>query len=367
VNWARRCSGKAITTNALRQIAAHRVMKTEAPDIDHAQLIELLNAEYGLGMTSLRFVPKGEEAYAYIASTHNGEQYFVRAQPSSPAALAAWENVYTITHALHKEHRLFQVVAPRTTNADRYTVRFMEHVVAVFPFIDGTTLYQHGATDEDLRAAATLLAAVHRCGTVLASLGLPKETFGNPFEAPILAALDIAESPPPSATPHQRNVCHLLAAERADILGTLEHMQRLQAQAHALPLDWVLTHGDPNLDNLLKDQQGNVHLTDWGEVALGPPERDLSAFTGERFEVFLQRYAGLKPDLKLHANLFAFYFYRWTMQEIADYATRLLFRDLGPIEDAHAWAELQPYLPIRHDDIAEGLHNVQHTIERVLR
>ena len=341
-------------------------MKTEAPDIDHAQLIALLNAEYGLGVTSLRFVPKGEEAYAYIASAHNGEQYFVRAQPWA-ATGTAWENVYTITHALHKEHQLFQVVAPRTTNANRRTVRFAQYVVAVFPFIDGTTLYQHGATDEDLRAAATLLAAIHRCGTALDPLGLPKETFGNPFEAPILTALAIAESRPQSPTSLQQDVCDLLTTERADILATLEHMQRLQAQAHALPIEWVLTHGDPNLDNFLKDQQGMVHLTDWGEVALGPPERDLSSFTGANFETFLERYASLNPHLKLHHDLFTFYFYRWTMQEIADYATRILFRNLGPIEDRHAWAELQPYLPIQHDAIAEGVHNVQRTIEHALR
>jgi hypothetical protein len=226
-------------------------MKTEAPDIDHAQLIEVLNAEYGLGVASLRFVPKGEEAYAYIASAHSGEQYFVRAQPFS-ATRTVWENVYTITHALHKEHRLFQVVAPLNTNANRYTVRFNQYVVAVFPFIDGTTLYQHGAMDKDLGAAATLLAAVHRCGAAFDPLVLPKETFGNPFEAPILAALTIAASHPQPATPYQQNVCDLLRAERTDILATLEHMQRLQALAHRLSIDWVLTHGDPNLDNLLR-------------------------------------------------------------------------------------------------------------------
>lgn len=342
-------------------------MKTEAPDIDHAQMIALINAEYGLGVASLRFVPKGEDAYAYVASAQGGDRYFVRAQPLSRATGIAWENVYALTHALHKEHRLSQVVVPRPTNTQRYTVRFNHYVVAVFPFIDGTTLYEHGAADGDLRAAATLLAAVHRCGTALDPLGLPKETFGNPFEAPILAALAIAASPLQSATPRQQDVCDLLAAERADVLATLEHMRRLQAQAAALPIDWVLTHGDPNLDNLLKDQHGVVHLTDWGEVALGPPERDLSSFTGPSFPAFLEHYASLSPDLKLHRDMFAFYFYRWTMQEIADYATRILFRNLGPIEEEHAWAELQDYLPIRHDAIAAHVHNVQHTVERVLR
>jgi aminoglycoside phosphotransferase (APT) family kinase protein len=158
----------------------------------------------------------------------------------------------------------------------------------------------------------------------------------------------------------------LLQAEQTDILATFVKMDQSGVRAKALSTDWVLTHGDPNLDNLLKDGHGQLHLTDWGEIALGPPERDLFAFTGEGFEAFLRTYKRLRQHVVLHAEIFAFYFYRWTMQEIADYATRILFERRGQVEDEHAWAELQPYLPIRHDHIAQGLRELQAVLERVL-
>jgi thiamine kinase-like enzyme len=276
------------------------------------------------------------------------------------------QQAYAITHALHDQHGLQQVVAPIATRQHTSTAQFNDYAIAVFPFIEGRTLHQQGATDDDLHGAATLLAAVHQSAIDLDTLPLRRESFRNPFRTQILRALAVAEAPPAHATAYQRNVCRLLSAERVDILATLDRMQRMQAHAQTLPVNWSVTHGDPNLDNFLKDQQGILHLTDWGEVALGPPERDLCSFTGDSFAVFLQQYAGFIPDPMLHHDLFAFYFYRWTMQEIADYAIRILFRNLGPIEDEHAWAELQPYLPIRHTDIAQSVEDVQTVIEDVL-
>ncbi len=143
-------------------------------------------------------------------------------------------------------------------------------------------------------------------------------------------------------------------------------MDEMADRARQLTGDWVLTHGDPNLDNFLKDKAGRLHLTDWGEVALGPPERDLFMFTGESFEIFLRPYVRVRTDVALHPEIFAFYFYRWTMQEIADYTARILFGDMGPVEDEHAWAELQPYLPIQHDSIALSVQALKEVLERVL-
>ena len=125
------------------------------------------------------------------------------------------------------------------------------------------------------------------------------------------------------------------------------------------------THGDPNLANILIDERGALHLTDWGEVALGPRERDLFHFTGERFEAFLRRYLGTVGLVELHERLFAFYTYRWTVQEIADYTTRILFRNTDPEEDRHAWEELAPYLPIRHEAIEAELRAIGAVIRRV--
>lgn len=336
-------------------------MKTDTSAIDKHALGQALNAAYRLDVSELSFMPKGEDAYAYLARSPDGTRRFVRVQAVGRAP--ALEQVYRATRALHDDHGLWQVVAPDATRQGAYTLPFGDYLVAVFPFIEGATLWQHGASDDDIAAAATLLAAVHHCDPQRLP-PLAAETFANPFEAPIRRALHVAAAPPADCTLVQREACRLLHAERADIEATLRHMARIGEAARQHTDTWLLTHGDPNLDNFLKDSHGALHLTDWGEIAPGPPERDLFAFTDARFDVFLQQYAALRGPLALRAETFAFYFYRWALQEIADYATRLLFQQPGPEEEAHAWAELQDYLPMRHAGIAQSLEAVQSACAR---
>ena len=338
-------------------------MKLDTSGIDRAQLCRLLNAEYGLHVASATFLPKGEEAYGYVAEEPGGTRHFVRAQRA--ADVATLESVFAVTSALRMQCGLSPVVAPYPNRRGTFTCQHDGYVVAVFPFIEGATAYELGLSDEGLAQAAALVRALHASAGCIGGRLVHRETFENPFEAPILRALRLAEEPEPRANAYQQRVRRLLADERADLVATLATMRRLRDEARRLEFDWVPTHGDPNLDNFLVDARGDLHLVDWGEVALGPPERDLFFFTGERFEAVLALYAGATGTVRLHEPLFAFYTYRWTLQEIADYATRILFRNVDPDEDRHAWEELAPYLPIRHEVIQADLRAIGQVIRQV--
>jgi len=334
-------------------------MLTERDDIDKQLLLRAIDDAYGLGLHTIAFVPKGQEAYTYVAKAADGAAYFVRLQPADKAR--ELERVYPILHQLQRE--LSQVLAPLVTRTGRSTIRLGDELVAVFPFVEGVTLWQRGATPSDIQAAVSIIARLH--ATRLPE-HVPREQFDNPFEQPIRHALDLALSSRSSWPPLQLEACRLLAAEHSDILRSLELLDRLGQQARLHVQESVPTHGDPNRDNFLEDVQGTLYLTDWGELAAGPPERDLTHFTGELFEVALRRYISVRPLKALDIDAFAFYEYRWSMQEIADYTTRLLFSELGPTEDEHAWAELQRYLPIRHADIADGMEEIRRVIDAVL-
>lgn len=339
-------------------------MKADSSDIDKDCLRSLINAEYGLRISVLTFVPCGEDAYIYTAQNADNQPLFIRVQPFSKGKQL--ETAYAVTSLLHNYYGLKQVVAPYRTRHGNFTFSFKAYTVAVFPFIDGVTLYRQNVSEDEIRATARLLAQVHQQRLVYDSFMIPHETFDNPFQAPIDQAIRVADRVPTSCNLYQRLACQLLIAHRADILAMFGYMQWLQGQTQALVRDWALTHGDPNRDNFLKAQDGTLYLTDWGELAIGPPERDLVHWTGETFEVFLRHYAQLRPTLTLHRTLFEFYFYRWSLQEIADYATQILFRELGAVENEHALEELQNYLPVRHKDIAARLEQVEWVIKQVL-
>lgn len=335
-------------------------MQTERDDIDKQQLLLALEAAYGLALRSIVFTPKGEEAYTYIARTADDTLYFVRLQPADKAR--DLERLYPLLVDLQRQG-LDHALAPLATCAGSFTVIFAGELVAVFPFVDGVTLWQREATLDDIGAAVSIIARLHGLSV---PEQLPRERFDNPFAQPIRRALELALSARRVSSPLQQAACRLLAAHHGDIRRTLTYFEQLGRQARRQVRAWVPTHGDPNMDNFLEDRDGRLYLTDWGELAAGPPERDLWHFSDKAFDLALRRYASECPLETLNLDAFTFYAYRWSLQEIADYATRLLFGRLGAVEDEHAWAELQAYVPIRHAEIAESVQQIRKVVALIL-
>lgn len=319
-----------------------------------------LREAYGLPIATIDRVPKGEDADAYRAITIDGTPYFVRVQRGGPevqmdVALAA-------TAVLHAQCGLTAVVAPLPTTRGAFTSRLATSTVAVFPFIRGTSAYDHELGNADWQRLATIVAAVHDSGASCRLPALPREAYDNPFAATIRNALQRADSAGVRWSPVQHQMAALLQAERADLEATMQQFARLGDQARLLAVDMVPTHGDPNLANVLQSDAGSLHLIDWGELAFGPRERDLMFFTGDRFAAFTQTYLAQTRSPRLHLDLFAFYLYRWALQEIADYTTRLLLETNDVDTRTHAWQEVQPYLPVPHAAIAAEVEAVRQAL-----
>ena len=327
-------------------------MKVESSEISRSALVAHLRCTYGLSITALAFTPKGEDAYAYRAAGTRGEQYFVRVQRA--AHDDRQEEVFAALEMLRAECGAATIVAPLRTTQRRFSSQFEQHVVAVFPFIDSTTAFDTTLSETQWRQLAAIMAELHASGDRCDLSTLPRETFANPFADLITRAIEGATSMLTPATPEQMQGIALLREQRADLEATLRRFHRLGHQVRLLAPPQVVTHGDPNLANVLIDPTGTLRLIDWGELALAPRERDLTFFTEERFAAFLEAYLKRGGRVRLYQELFTFYRYRWVLQEIADYTSRLLLEPSDQQEHAHAWEELRPYLPVPHASIAAG-------------
>ena len=344
-------------------------MKSEARDLNKNALAERLCAEYdGLRTpTRLTFVPKGEEAYAYLAESGTG-RWFVKAHlVADEGAATRLDAALRATLALP----LTGVVAPVPTRRGAATIRFAGYVVAVFPFLEGAaSCWETPFTDADQTRAATLLAALHETApAVLASFSLPQEDFILPHSDLLPRVLDqaaaMASPPAGSFADRARDV---LLAQASDLRATLDRLENARPARLAQPLDYVVTHGDPNRANLLRDiEDGALHLVDWGALGVRPRERDLFFFTEAGFGDFLSAYVCALPQTpRLHADVFTFYAYEWAFQEIAEYGARLLFGHNEGREDKTSWADLCEYLPLRHREIARGETELRATLNKVL-
>ncbi len=340
-------------------------MSMASAEIGPSGLAAHLHAAYGLAIAAIASVPKGEDADDYRATTGAGQRYFVRAQPARTATRL--EAALAASAALRVQGDFPGIVAPLPTVHGAFTSRVGDTIVAVFPFVDGTTATDQVFSEADWQRLAAIMAALHASELPRGGGVLPRETFGNPFASTIRHALQRAASTEAWPSPLQRQAAALLRAQHAEIAAMLAQFARLGEQARRLAPSLVVTHGDPNLSNILRDATGDLWLIDWGGLGLGPRERDLMAFTGDRFASFLEAYLAHTGPVRLHHDLFAFYSARWVLQEIADYAAPLLLAPGDADAQAHAWRELQPYLPIPHAAIAADHAAVQRALAPFVR
>lgn len=322
-------------------------MKTPPADLDVKELARVLRAEYGCDSGELTFVPKGEDAYIYMTEAGHEPRLFLRVLEHNRAG--GLEEALRSAAGLREKCGLHEILSAIQSHGNTFTCRCGEYLVTVFPFIQGTTAFESGFSKSRIEQAGRFLGRLHNSAP---GASLPRERFENPFAQPILRTLSQAESKP------KTEIADLVLQHREDLIRTLERMERFKEDLSQLNLHMVPTHGDPNFDNLLWDAEENLFVTDWGELAAGPAERDLFAFTGKNFRDFLIDYASERSTIKLHVELFLFYFYRWSLQEIANYSIRLLSDRTPPEEAAHAWRQLNRYLPLRHDEIARELERV---------
>ncbi len=340
-------------------------MILDTSGIDQEQLMRFVDDAYALEIATASFLPKGEASYSYIATERHGPRWVLKVQGS--ARMVNLEERLRAVSFVHEACGFTQVVAPRRNRWGDYTCCYDHYTVSVYPFVEGKTIEAASQTDAYAYDLASLLGAFHQHGSML-PFPIPKETFDDPFEERILHVLRTVEAPGQLANPIQERLRDLLLVHRSNVEMTLEVMRQFTEAVRQLDLDWVLTHGDPNWANIMVDASGTCRLLDWDDLALGPPEHDLVFFSDrspERFETFLRQYLTVNRQARLHAEVFAFYQYRWVMQEIADYTTRIMFRNVDSAEDEHAWAELQPYVPTNHADNRAGIRQIEEVLARI--
>ena len=339
-------------------------MKIDNSNINTAELLEYIHDTFQMGSaSSIQFIPKGEEGYCYSIQDKAGKSYFVKAIKTQ----VNLEKALFLVKSLHHDHDKKYILAPIPTHNGNVTAVFGEYQISLFPFIQGASIYEGELTLEDTDKIAAMMADFHNVDTSKLE-NLPIEKFENPFENKILELMNIAKNREKWTTMYQKNAMELLLKEKDDIHATLKKMKTMQKELQAMPLQIAITHGDPNYANIMKDDNGNLYLIDFGAIGIGPIERDLMAFSGnEFFHEFLSVYVEQRSQTRLNIKAFEFYLYMWSLQEISDYGMQLFFGTTGESENQHAWTELQPYLPIPHHDIQKSLDKIEKAIKNLER
>jgi thiamine kinase-like enzyme len=335
-------------------------MRIALNDIDKWELARFVGDEYGFQISDLHVGPQGEDSYSYIGEMKNGRKCFIRLQEKQSSS---FENSMAATLVLRRKTGLWQIVSPYQSNRGLACSHFLGYTVAIFPHIRGRTLHEAGRSSSDIAKAARLMAKIHNT-SLKGFSGLKKERFNNPFKRNILTMSREARRSSAKDDKYQKKARRLVKAESTTIISALNEIARLRGRIRHLNLKQVITHGDASSANYIKDGRGRLHLVDWGDIGIGPVERDLFHFSGTSLEEFLKDYRRIRGSLSLSIDVFAFYFYRWALQEISDFGTRIFYERTNPREKQHAWNELQDYVPVPHNEISRHLTRINSVIGR---
>ena len=330
---------------------------------DKTELLERLRAAYGLPLQTITFFPEGEDSYGYIVLSENGEKYFAKASTSVP------NSRLLVVSLLKNRCNIPSVVAPLETQDGALSVPWQDFRVALFPFIEGKSRWdlwkvEKDFTDAELSRTGALLAAIHECTDVIAYDNLTTAKYDLPERHELHTVLEAPEQIPPRNR-YQKQLLETIAQHGSKILQTVKRYDSLGRSATALQTSFVITHGDPTPGNLILDTENRLHIIDWDGVCLGPPEKDLVSFTGERFEVVLESYlAERRKIVRLHADIFGFYIYEWAINEIRDYGTKILFKNKNAQQNEYDWESLQDYLPPDQELMEDGIAALRNTLGR---
>lgn len=299
------------------------------PTFDHALLVDVLRHDYGISVSHLTFVPKGEVAYSYIATCTDNIRYYLKVLDNTRLARTSagrFDFYLPLIEKLYAECVFRYLPYPIRTLDGALYAAFDGQPLILFNFIEGenpdeATLH----TSAVWQRLAQYVATIHNSTSRVAADCPYTETFVIPFETALLDGLHALDSIAGSDGEGRLALRDLLLPHTEAILGYLAQLHALADRARALNPPLVLCHTDIHRMNLLLSAAGDLYILDWEGAMLAPREHDLFMFTGDHFPSFLAEYRRWADNVPLHADLFAFYFYRRNLEDLTDWIVRILY------------------------------------------
>jgi spectinomycin phosphotransferase len=305
-------------------------LKTE-PTIDKTRLVETVRREYGPEVERLTFVPVGWVAYCYIADCVGGERYFLKLNNDSgeiPYAASNRDFYLPLSYQLCTKGILPHVACPVRTRTGQFTAPFEEHVLILFDFIEGETVGFGDLSDDILVKLARLVGILHKSISQIKVEHPFYERFDIAFEDDWVNTFDVLEGITSSDRWGKRELRDLLLPRRDEILAHLRRLKELQTLARATGKEMVVCHTDLHGGNLMTDARGNLYILDWENAMIAPPEHDLFFWAGYDYfwDSFLPIYEREFGPARLDSDVFGFYYYRRNLEDLIDFALRILYR-----------------------------------------
>jgi spectinomycin phosphotransferase len=306
-------------------------------DLSDDQLRGCLQADYGLALAQLAFLPLGADVNTavYRAVDVAGAPYFVKARRG------AFDAALALVPQLLRERGVAHVIAPLPNRAGALWTQLAGFTVTLSPFVEGKDGVERPLTDAQWVAFGATLRTLHSLELPdELRAGLPNETYA-PVWRDMVRMFQARAEAERFDEPVAGRLAELLRAKRAVVSALVERAEQLADALAARAPQQLLCHADIHAFNVLTDAEGAFYVVDWDTLMLAPKERDLMFVgggiggvwnTAREEALFYQGYGPTEID----QEALAYYRYERIAEDIASYCEQLLLSDAGGADRAQS-------------------------------
>ncbi len=305
----------------------------QKPSIDDEKLIELIRLKYEIVVSKLLFVPEGEVAYSYVVQTSK-KKYFAKLYETNNLTNKGIFNLETAINTvfqLNKEE-IKQIIKPIRNNEGAFRTTVENYSLVMMSYIEGQIVSEKlSKTKAFLTKMGKLLAEIHNTTNKFKLKQNKFFTINLDFKEDLL--LSIKEVTTCTST-KDKNYIKLQNLVKPNINYILSSLIYLEELAGKLKLkddsNLVLCHTDPNRNNVIIDENEQIHLIDWDGIAQAPFERDIWLFINEKHcESFIEGYKKVRDVTSINEDLVVYLFYHRVLDDLTDWIYRILFEDIS--------------------------------------
>ena len=257
------------------------------PDLPDESITACLQAEYGLRMERVEFLPLGGDLSTAVYRTvaEGGTAYFCKLRRGDFDEISV-----DLPYYLSQQVVGSRIIAPLRTASGQLWAVVADFRLILYPFVEGKNGFDVELAQPQWAAFGTALKRIHSA-VLPAQLAqrLMVENFSAEWRDQLSAIVRRLDDEAFSDALTQELVAYY-REKRAIILDLLEHAQRFAGLLAARAGRFVVCHTDIHPGNLLLDGQGGLYIVDWDYPMLAPKERDLMFVGGG------QGYMGTSAD-----------------------------------------------------------------------
>ena len=243
----------------------------EKPEIEEQEIIRCVQAEYGLSVQAIAFLPLGadQNTAVYRVEARDRTAYFLKLRRGE------FDEASVAVPNFLSHQGLTNIIPSFTTLKGQLTAALPPFRVILYPFVDGKNGFERELTDHQRVEFGAALRRFHGTDfppTITRSI--QREDFSSRWRDTVKKYLGRVKEEA-FQEPVAAEMAAFLRSKKVEIDDLVQRAEQCANRLLESAGEFILCHGDIHAWNLLIVDEHTFFMVDWDTLIFAPKERDL--------------------------------------------------------------------------------------------